>query len=692
MHNTNPVYRPEIDGLRAIAILSVVIYHAFPSQIRGGFVGVDIFFVISGFLISSIIFRSLQRGDFSFTEFYARRICRIFPALILVLTASYSIGWLVLFPVEFKQLGKHMVAGTEFIQNFVLDKEAGYFDTSSELKPLMHLWSLSIEEQFYLVFPLLIWGIWRLGFTALGVVLVLLSLVSFGINIGTIAQDATHVFFMPHTRFWELLTGSMLAYIQLFKAKQVARAMQRFLFNFPIFRSLPTSEHRTAAINNIFAVLGLLLIVATVLGLDNKLYPGAWALFPVFGTLFLILAGPTAWINRQLLASRIIVFIGIISYPLYLWHWPILSFARIMVGKTPSSTIRFAAVVLSFLLAWLTYKMLEKPLRTWNRVWAKSATLCLLIGVVGYVGYNTAQRDGLTFREVAILNQAQGDDGGDGGNSLSDCGIENQSFKMLFKECSKDKRGNVRFALLGDSKAASLYPGLVRTSNDSGRWMIIGGNGPNGAPYPLISDDHELANFQPLINIAVKTIEENKDIDNVVIVTAIRSIFQISDQVKNGSLKTYNYSYLKGLQKTQNYKRNLESFSKTISRFEKANKKVTIVIDNPALPAPEDCATRTTSSKLLNSLLRNETNSNCYVNFNEFNDQIAIYKKLLIEIKSQHPKTVDIFDPTEIYCGDDLGICGPTRNGRPLYAYTDHISDYAAGLVGRELNNYLMKK
>ena len=187
MHNAHPVYRPDIDGLRAIAILSVVIYHAFPTKLRGGFVGVDIFFVISGFLISSIIFRSLQRGDFSFSEFYARRVRRIFPALILVLAASYTVGWFVLLPDEFKQLGKHMAAGAGFVQNIVLNKEAGYFDTASELKPLMHLWSLSIEEQFYLIFPVLIWGAWRLGLNALSVAL-LLVLLSFGLNLGGSCQ------------------------------------------------------------------------------------------------------------------------------------------------------------------------------------------------------------------------------------------------------------------------------------------------------------------------------------------------------------------------------------------------------------------------------------------------------------------------------------------------------------------------
>lgn len=147
-------YRPDIDGLRAFAIISVVLYHAFPAYMRGGFIGVDIFFVISGYLISSIIFKGLDAGNFSFLDFYKRRVNRIFPALIIVLLACYAVGWFALMAAEFKFLGKHVLGGIGFIQNLVLYKESGYFDTSSELKILLHLWSLGVEEQFYILFPL----------------------------------------------------------------------------------------------------------------------------------------------------------------------------------------------------------------------------------------------------------------------------------------------------------------------------------------------------------------------------------------------------------------------------------------------------------------------------------------------------------------------------------------------------------
>jgi peptidoglycan/LPS O-acetylase OafA/YrhL len=181
-HLAHPKYRPDIDGLRAVAVLSVVVYHAFPSLLKGGFVGVDIFFVISGFLISIIIFSSLERDSFSFYDFYSRRIRRIFPSLLVVLISCYGFGWFALLADEYKQLGKHIAAGAGFGLNFILWSEGGYFDTPSETKPLLHLWSLGIEEQFYIVWPVLLWAAWKKKFN-LFTISIVLFFISFGLNL-----------------------------------------------------------------------------------------------------------------------------------------------------------------------------------------------------------------------------------------------------------------------------------------------------------------------------------------------------------------------------------------------------------------------------------------------------------------------------------------------------------------------------
>ncbi|HHF7373410.1 TPA: acyltransferase family protein, partial [Legionella bozemanae] len=222
MSNYHLNYRPDIDGLRAIAVLSVVGFHVFPTLIKGGFIGVDIFFVISGFLISSIIFNNLTNNNFNIFEFYSRRIKRIFPALLITLLACFIVGWFILFPHEYAQLGKHVLSGAGFFSNFTFWFEAGYFDNLAETKPLLHLWSLGVEEQYYIIWPLLLWLIWKKPPIIPGV-LSIIFMASLIINIRVVHHDLVAAFYSPQTRFWELVAGSFLAYF-IFK-KQSASAV-----------------------------------------------------------------------------------------------------------------------------------------------------------------------------------------------------------------------------------------------------------------------------------------------------------------------------------------------------------------------------------------------------------------------------------------------------------------------------------
>lgn len=479
--NAHPAYRPDIDGLRTVAILAVLVFHAFPDLMPGGFVGVDVFFVISGFLISGIIFRSLQRGDFSFTEFYSRRIKRIFPALIAVLLTCYAVGWFVLLPEEFKQLGKHIAAGAGFVQNIALWSEAGYFDTASEMKPLTHLWSLAIEEQFYLIFPLLMWTVWRLGLRASGVFVIclVLALTSFGLNVVGIQDNPIGVFFLLQTRFWEILAGSVLAYFQVFKSNRFAAWLG--------YRPTPSASVSTKR-QQVLSLCGLLLLAIGLLAINkDRLFPGWWALLPVGGTFLVILAGPHTWLNRYVLGNRLMVFIGLISYPLYLWHWPILSFARIVSLETPSILVRIAALFLSFLLSWLTYRLIERPLRFGRVVWGKSAVLCFILAGVGFVGYNAYARDGLAFRlpsqarELLAYRYDYQADYREGS-----CFLRPEQDQGAFDSCEDGQDAIKPIMLLwGDSHAAHLYPGIkarydqswtVHQRNASGCPPILGMN------------------------------------------------------------------------------------------------------------------------------------------------------------------------------------------------------------------------
>lgn len=232
MQSPENKYRPDIDGLRAIAVLAVVAFHGLPDLITGGFIGVDIFFVISGYLISTIIFEGLYKNDFYFLDFYARRIRRIFPALLLVLVMVFVFGWFELSPDEYKQLGKHIAAGAGFVSNLAYWSEAGYFDNLSETKPLLHLWSLGIEEQFYIFWPLLLWVFWKRNFNFLTTALIL-TIASFALNAKGVRQDSVAAFYSPHSRFWELSCGSLLAWFALYKkqkSENITNIADRFLF------------------------------------------------------------------------------------------------------------------------------------------------------------------------------------------------------------------------------------------------------------------------------------------------------------------------------------------------------------------------------------------------------------------------------------------------------------------------------
>ena len=310
-HLTHPKYRADIDGLRAIAVLSVVCFHAFPALLKGGFIGVDVLFVISGFLISTIIFDNLERDSLSFVEFYSRRIKRIFPALLLVLTACFAFGWFALLADEYKQLGKHIAAGAGFVSNFVFWNESGYFDNAAETKPLLHLWTLGIEEQFYIVWPLLLWAAWKGRFNLLTLTLVIAS-ISFALNIKGLHADAIATFYSPQTRFWELLTGSILAYVTLYKPNVGATKRQKLNTHLNAIIYTKSAQTNENTLRNVQSILGATLIGAALLIITKERhFPGTWALLPTLGAVLIISAGSQAWLNRVLLSNRLLVWFGL---------------------------------------------------------------------------------------------------------------------------------------------------------------------------------------------------------------------------------------------------------------------------------------------------------------------------------------------------------------------------------------------
>ncbi|MDA9538521.1 hypothetical protein ACM41_20610 [Bradyrhizobium sp. CCBAU 21362] len=366
-------YRPDIDGLRAFAVLAVVLYHAFPKEVRGGFVGVDVFFVISGFLISSILLREMTESRFSFGNFYARRVRRIFPALCVCLGAVLAYGFVCLLPFELMQLGKHVFFGAAFLSNLAVWSETGYFGIAATLKPLLHLWSLGIEEQFYIVWPALLWIAFRKK-ARLDRLLVVLILVSFSINVALSFANISDDFFLPFSRFWELLAGAELA-----RRGHIG---------------LAPKVQTCLSIGGLSALVGSVALFAPELR-----FPGWLALLPVAGAMALIAAGPTAIVNRTILSHPVAVFVGLISYPLYLWHWPLISYAYIIrLGKPPTPLMAATLVAISFLMAWATFRFIECPIRLGAHRWRRTQIVAACIVMLGLSGLTVWMNNGFPER------------------------------------------------------------------------------------------------------------------------------------------------------------------------------------------------------------------------------------------------------------------------------------------------------
>jgi peptidoglycan/LPS O-acetylase OafA/YrhL len=460
-------YRPDIDGLRAIAVLAVLGFHAFPWAVPGGFIGVDVFFVISGYLISSILYRELQEKTFSFSQFYARRIRRIFPALILVLIVCMGVGWFCLLPADYAKLGKHTAASALFVSNFFYWQEAGYFDGSASSKPLLHLWSLGVEEQFYILWPFIIWGAWHLRQNLL-LVTTIVALGSFTYNLYDIfiAQNSVAAFYSPQTRFWELMLGAILAHLNLW-AHPFFRVKQNALFS-----------HSLSILGTLCLGLGLVFIS------KGLFFPGLWALLPTLGALLLIAAGPEGLINRILLKNKLLVGIGLISYPLYLWHWVLLSWEAILLaGSAPSNIQIWVVLGSSVLLASLTYWLIEKPIRT---MWPKVIVTRVLIGmmvILMLMGVAVNSRNGykerfppamwrlmergVTERDSVSID-AEFNEWHENSMRVNKCFLESDKVSTFSSECFEEKRPLI--ALIGDSHAAAFYTGLKKLSqgNDFG--------------------------------------------------------------------------------------------------------------------------------------------------------------------------------------------------------------------------------
>lgn len=430
-------YLPHVDGLRAIAVLLVIAFHVFPDFVRGGFVGVDVFFVISGYLLSGVILRGLRTGSFSFKNFYIRRIKRIFPSLLVVLFASLIFGWFSLFSDEYASVGKHVMAAAFFVPNIVFWQEINYFAVSSIFKPLLHLWSLGVEEQFYVIWPIVLALLWRLkgkGRVLAGTLV--LAVVSFSLNFHP-SVDPGDAFYMPFMRFWEFIFGAVAAYL-----------------------FLPEKEHparRPGVVGDRYLpFVGILAIMAGVFFMKEDASNAWLMLLPVLGAACVIVSDGNNWFNRRVLSSKPIVFIGLISYPLYLWHWPLLSFMSIIESGPVSLLVRMVLVASSFFLAYLTYRFVERPIRSngGKNIPLILMSLLVLAGACGSIVFSNKGFDFRFAEKEELLKSASSrepvrDD---------ECRKRYQD-KVKSTHCQQEGDGKKVVYIVGDSHTTAIFTG-----------------------------------------------------------------------------------------------------------------------------------------------------------------------------------------------------------------------------------------
>lgn len=435
-------YRREIDGLRALAVIPVILFHAGFQAFEGGFVGVDIFFVISGYLITSIIISEMESDNFSVVNFYERRARRILPALFFVLALCLPMAWFWLLPTSMKDFSESLIAVPIFSSNILFWRESGYFDTSAELKPLLHTWSLGVEEQFYVLFPLLLMITWRFGKRFVIGVLISTFAISIGLAHWGAFNKPTASFFLLPTRAWELLAGSFIAFYFLKKDNKIV------------------SGHT----NQFLSLMGLLLIVYAVLVYDKDTpFPSLYSLVPIFGTVLLIINATPATYVGNLLGRKLFVGIGLISYSAYLWHQPLFAFAR-HVYLTPGKPLLAWLSLLAVILGYFSWKYVEVPFRSRqrfnrNQIFKYSlfgSSFFIFIGLLGYFwnGFESRltkeERDILSFEQYDIEIMYR----------VAVCFLnENQSYTE-FKDICRTGVSEQSVLLWGDSHAAALSVGL----------------------------------------------------------------------------------------------------------------------------------------------------------------------------------------------------------------------------------------
>lgn len=632
-------YRPEVDGLRAIAVVAVILFHTNLGVATGGYVGVDVFFVISGYLISSIILREVGEGRFTFLGFYERRIRRIFPALFVVLAATTAAAWVILPPQHMQTYGQSLVATTAFASNIFFWLKSGYFGGDAELFPLTHMWSLSVEEQYYIFFPFLAliaaWGRPKL----LNGLMAAALLASLALCLFYAPRDQMLAFFMTPMRAWELMFGVFIALHE----RSWRPAVARIRFATPLIE---------------IAALAMI-VVPIVLYDSSTLFPGLSAIPPVLGTAALILMSRSDTPVGGVLASRAFVLVGLMSYSAYLWHQPLYALSR-MQGLTEAGWPAYAALIaLTFGLAWLSLKFIEAPFRDRRRftrlqVYAGffvGSALLIAIGLAAHVREGFPERFSAETLAVAATGAPS--------PRRDACHVEGADARGPDQACRYFVTDDVRWAVFGDSHGVEIAYALAERLRPADQGVLhLTFSGCQAA----LTFESANPGCSRWMGESVAWLEQDRRITDVVLVFR-HSFYLFGDQTKSyPHVPNARPNFLTGLPAAEARARYVESLTRIVERLTASGKRVHIVAPIPDLPTHVERYTFKGDP--------NDASRTTGVTTRFHRDRNAFIRPAL-ERLARAPG-VEVIDPADTVCAG--GRCASLIDGASMYFDDNHFS------------------
>lgn len=635
-------YRHEVDGLRALAVLSVIFFHAGFDKFRGGFVGVDVFFVISGYLITSIILIERQNGTFSLTNFYERRLRRILPALFCVMLVSLLLAWKLLLPDDMKGFSQSLVATSLYLSNVFFWKTSGYFDAAAELKPLLHTWSLSIEEQYYLLFPVFLIYVWKLSKHQAIATLALVTILSFT---ATHYYSSNTAFYLLHTRCWELLIGAFVAIYLIHISKNVT----------------------VRPIKEVGGVVGLGMLVYSILAFDELTpFPSKFALLPTIGTALIILCASDKTIIGKLLGNPVLVSLGLVSYSAYLWHQPLFAFMRIESSGNVTQSSYLTLITITFLLAFLSWKYVETPFRNKQKFNRQQIFLFSAIGSIcfvlfGSIGYVSTGYSGIRFTELELKKL----------NSFKRSHLNVCSFDA----CDLSKADNGDWLLIGDSNAYHFSVPLNEVINQKGKRLY---NLARGGCLPVIGfvRKDQLPEFNRNCDehySKVRNYAMSKESPKNILISAAWGYYVYGDNYpnSNGFKEFYRAQVYplntKNISETDRVNLVLKAIEDEVKEYSKTGKNIILIYPMPFL-----------QSDIPSNLSRIDWHGSYkYKLFEKRNkDILEVFARL------DSLSNVTTFRPDSVICSEGKDrFCVSDMDDLSIYSDRSHLSDYGARKV-----------